>query len=72
MSGDVVAVEDWAKPQPQPDRVSRDYWEACARGELMVQECSDCGTRQFYPRAICTACGGEPHWLTTAGRGTAL
>jgi uncharacterized OB-fold protein len=70
MTPDVVAVEEWKKPQPQPDRVSAEYWAACARGELMVQQCTDCGTRQFYPRALCTACGGEPAWLTTSGRGT--
>jgi uncharacterized protein len=67
---EVTNVEGWAKPIPQPDNVNRDYWAACARGELMVQECPDCGSRQFYPRALCTACGGEPRWLTTAGRGT--
>ena len=65
-----ITVDGWAKPIPQPDNVSEQYWAACARGELLVQECPDCGARQFYPRALCTACGGEPRWLTTAGRGT--
>ena len=40
---EVTNVEGWAKPIPQPDNVNRDYWAACARGELMVQECPDCG-----------------------------
>jgi len=60
---------DWAKPFPQPDNVSREYWAAAARGELLIQECGACGTRQFYPRAICTSCGDTPGWLTTSGRG---
>ena len=28
-------------------------------GELLIQECPSCGHRQFYPRAVCTACGGD-------------
>jgi uncharacterized OB-fold protein len=59
----------WLKPLPQPDNVSRRYWAAAARGELLIQECPDCGERQFYPRALCASCGGEPEWLTASGRG---
>ncbi len=69
-NADVVVVEGWAKPIPEPDNVSRDYWAACARGELWVQECVDCSSRQFYPRSLCTACGGDVRWLTTTGQGT--
>lgn len=71
MSGphDVVTTEAWTKPLPNPDNVSREYWAAAARGELLVQECPRCGQRQFYPRALCTGCGGDPVWLTASGRG---
>jgi hypothetical protein len=67
--GEVVDAGDWTKPLPQPDNISREYWAAAARGELLVQECLACGTRQFYGRALCTTCGGTPAWITTAGRG---
>jgi uncharacterized protein len=59
----------WAKPLPQPDNVSREYWAAAARGELLIQECPTCGARQFYPRALCASCGGDPEWLTGSGQG---
>lgn len=58
------------RPLPLADNVSRPYWEAAGRGELLYQECPDCGHRQLYPRAMCTACGGTPEWKTASGRGT--
>jgi uncharacterized protein len=58
------------RPQPAPDAVSGPYWEACARGELLVQRCPSCGHRQFYPRALCTVCAADPEWEQVSGRGT--
>ncbi len=57
------------RPKPRPDPVSAVYWDACARGELLIQRCPACGHRQFYPRASCTACGAAPEWEATSGRG---
>jgi len=67
---EVVTGTEWERPLPVRDPVSAPYWEAATRGELVVQECAKCGHRQFYPRAVCTACGGDPEWLTCSGRGT--
>jgi uncharacterized protein len=61
---------EWSRPVPRKDAVSAPYWEAAARGELVIQECPACGNRQFYPRAVCTQCGGTPEWLSCSGRGT--
>lgn len=58
------------RPLPQADYVSRHYWEAAARGDVLYQECPACGHRQFYPRAMCTACAAEPEWRRASGRGT--
>lgn len=58
------------RPLPQADHVSATYWEAAARGELLIQECPACGHRQFYPRAMCTACAADPEWKPASGRGT--
>ncbi len=57
-------------PQPDLEGEWKPFWDATARGELLIQECTACGRRQFYPRAICTHCGGEPKWLTASGYGT--
>jgi hypothetical protein len=62
--------EEWVKPLPQPDGVSTEYWQAAAEGRLLVQQCPACANRQFYPRALCTACGADPEWLECTGHGT--
>ncbi len=49
VSPDVVTDTEWTRPMPLPDAVSAPYWEAAARGELLIQECTSCGHRQFYP-----------------------
>jgi uncharacterized protein len=61
---------EWIKPLPGPDAVSGPYWQAAAEGRLLVQHCPSCGHRQWYPRALCTACGADPEWLECSGRGT--
>lgn len=59
----------WSRPLPAPDKASADYWAATAKGELIVQQCTSCGHRQFYPRLLCTECAGEPEWIRCSGRG---
>jgi uncharacterized OB-fold protein len=67
---EVIEVPEWAKPLPQLDNVNEEYWKAAREGRLLIQECTKCGNRQWYPRALCTRCGAEPQWLESAGRGT--
>jgi len=58
------------RPLPAIDNVSREYWSAAAQGRLLYQECPSCSHRQFYPRAMCTACAGDVDWREAAGTGT--
>ena len=67
---DVVRGTSWKKPLPEHDPVFAPFWEAAADGRLLYQECPACGNRQFYPRALCTACGADPAWAEASGRGT--
>jgi hypothetical protein len=67
---EVVNAPEWKRPLPEPDAVTRPFWEAAAQGRLLYQRCSACGHRQFYPRAICTACGATPEWAESSGQGT--
>jgi hypothetical protein len=59
----------WNRPLPAPDNVTKTYWEATTRGELLYQRCPSCGHKQFYPRAMCTACAGDTEWVRASGRG---
>lgn len=52
------------------DPLDAPYWEATARGELVVQRCGSCGKRRFPPRPMCPACQSfEARWEPMAGRG---
>ena len=68
MSNESVNMD--GRPLPQPDHVSKAFWEAAADGKVLYQECTSCGHRQFYPRAMCTECAGDVEWREASGRGT--
>jgi uncharacterized OB-fold protein len=70
VSLEVRRVDEWKKPLPEKDPVSGAFWSAAAEGRLLYQQCPSCGHRQFYPRALCTACGADPEWAEASGRGT--
>jgi uncharacterized protein len=57
---------------PPPDDVTDGWWAATRQHRLVLQYCSDCGTVQHPPRALCTACGatGGLGWRDAAGTGT--
>ena len=69
MAMEVVRGRSWDRPQLAPGALDRAFFEAAGRGELLYQRCPACGHRQFYPRALCTACGGDTAWATASGRG---
>jgi hypothetical protein len=55
---------------PIADEHSQAYWDGAANGRLLIQRCTSCGARQFYPRRHCTACfAPEPEWVEAAGTG---
>jgi uncharacterized protein len=60
-----------ARPVPWPDTRTAPFWEAAAQGRLLVQECGDCNTLQFYPRGHCVRClGPNVGWREASGRAT--
>lgn len=60
----------YGKPVPVPDAVSRTYWEACRRHELILQRCARCGTFRFPPASMCSRCGsGDTEWSRASGTG---
>ena len=64
-------MPDWNKPLPTLVGETRPFWEACRRGELLIQKCDTCGEYQFYPRGICANCWtSDIAWVRASGRGT--
>ena len=59
---------------PLPDtewEVTREFWRAAERGELVIPRCTDCDTYNWYPRESCKRCGGaRMPWTRVSGRGT--
>ena len=57
-------------PRPSASWETRAYWEGCARHELVLQRCRDCGTVQHRPRAVCARClGNSIEHFAASGRG---
>ena len=65
-----MSPEMRGRPLPQADNVSAPFWAAAADGKVLIQECPKCGHRQFYPRAMCTACAATTEWREASGKGT--
>jgi len=58
-----------AAPKPNPETVA--YWEAAAKGKLLIKHCQACGKLHFYPRTLCPFCFSDrTEWQEAAGRGT--
>ncbi len=59
-----------ALPWPIEDADTAEFWSRVRDGELALQQCKQCGRHQFYPRALCTACGyDELVWVRASGDG---
>jgi uncharacterized OB-fold protein len=56
---------------PVVDDQSRPWWEAAARGELLVRRCLACGALSHHPRPFCPECwSNDVVWHPCSGRGT--
>ena len=65
------AVETPSKPVPEPDELSRPFFEGALRGELRLQRCKDCQEFLVLGSRVCTSCLGENlEWVPVSGRGT--
>ena len=57
-------------PLPQPDPVTRPYWESLRSHALALQWCAACQAPVFYPRPVCPRClGSHLEWRPASGRG---
>jgi uncharacterized OB-fold protein len=55
---------------PSPVGVTAEFYAWCARGELRLQRCAECGEWRHPPRLRCGACGSSRlDWERVSGRG---
>jgi uncharacterized OB-fold protein len=53
------------------DPDASEFWAGCARGELLVQACANCGLHRVPPRPMCPRCRSlKVRWDDMSGRGT--
>jgi len=56
---------------PEPDAFTRSYWQAAARGHLLLRRCAACDRAHHYPREFCPHCWSEAvTWEQATGRAT--
>jgi hypothetical protein len=47
------------------------YWKAARDERLVIQQCLDCSSYQFFPRLFCLKCMSENiEWRPSSGHGT--
>ena len=58
-------------PSVLDDVLLTPYWDAAAKGKLLVKACKACGKNHYYPRPICPHCfSDKSEWLEAKGEGT--
>jgi uncharacterized OB-fold protein len=66
----MTAAQDRKLPAPEPNPETQPFWDAAARGRLLLKRCTACGERHYYPRAICPFCfSDKTEWEPAAGTG---
>jgi uncharacterized protein len=62
----------YSKPLPRPlsPEVTKPFWEAAKRHELVIPRCTICDHLFFYPRSECPRClSNHLEWMQVSGRG---
>lgn len=63
-------IVTWTGPVPTTVNETQPFWNACNKGQFLVQRCRDCGKVQYHYRAFCCHCwSDEVEDLPIAGTG---
>jgi uncharacterized protein len=58
-------------PAPVPNPETQAFWDAAAKGQLLIKKCLACGELHYYPRSNCPFCFSDrTEWLAASGKGT--
>ncbi len=63
---------EYKKPVPRPadPELTKPFWEAAKRHELMLQRCKICDSFFWYPRQVCPEClRTDIEWARVSGKG---
>jgi len=65
-------MSEYKKPLPEIDGWwHKEFWEACKRRQLLIQQCADCGELNILStRMLCPHClSPNLKWIQSSGRG---
>jgi uncharacterized OB-fold protein len=66
----MMIAKDRKRPPPEANPETQPFWDATARGQLLLKRCKACGELHYYPRAICPFCfSDKTEWEAVSGRG---
>jgi uncharacterized OB-fold protein len=58
-------------PAPSISPETKPFWDATARGELLIPACNRCDRCYWYPRTLCPFCGSlDTRWQPATGTAT--
>ena len=61
--------EAYQKPIPVMQPWSEGFWKGTKQHKLLIQECSDCKAKIFYPRKYCPECwSADLGWSEASGK----
>ena len=64
-------MSDYKKPLPQVEPYTQAFWDGTKNGKLLVQTCSACNARIFFPRKQCPECWStDLGWMEASGKAT--
>jgi len=57
-------------PQPVIDAITRPWWDAATREQLVIQRCPSCLAWLWQPSPVCSRCQTlDPEWVEVSGAG---
>ena len=66
----MTSAYDKPIPIPSNEVLTKPFWEATKRGELIIPYCNSCSTLFFYPREVCPNCFSKDlGWKKMSGKG---
>jgi uncharacterized OB-fold protein len=68
-----MSMQSDSPPRPLPivDDDNREFWESCARHEMVLQRCDECRAWRYYPVPVCSSCGSFAfRWERVSGAAT--
>ena len=63
-------MAEYTKPIPDPDPISKPFFDGAKEGKLMLPRCTTCNKVHFYPRMLCPYChSSQIEWMEASGVG---